>query len=445
MITTHTTVSAAAEDCPAAAPVMRIGIMGTPTSSGNRGVLALGAALVRLCQEHNPGAETILFGSQRDERPAVMRPFGRAVPIRIVPWRLSPKARLKDNLFVIFGASLVYRTLPPARRFLRHRIPWIGEVAQASFVGDVRGGDSFSDIYGLERFLVATLPVLSIILIKGSIVQFPQTYGPYKSRVARAVARYVLRHSSVVIARDKDSQRVAQDLVGSAQTVRLSPDVAFALYSDPNPPLRFTPPLANGIPPRTIGVNVNGLMYGGGYTGRNMFGLKFDYPAFLAELLTALLSRQEGAIILVPHTIAPHGDVESDNEASEKVRAALPPELQHRVHVLEGELDAHQLKGVIRQCDFFIGSRMHSCIAALSQGVPCVGVAYSMKFKGVFESVDMGDFVVDARAVDASEATRRILDLYHSRDAKRPILAAAVRSAQQRLAQVFTELGANHR
>ena len=46
-------------------------------------------------------------------------------------------------------------------------------------------------------------------------------------------------------------------------------------------------------------------------------------------------------------------------------------------------------KAVIGQCDFFIGSRMHACIAALSQGVPCVGVAYSMKFAGVFDTVGM--------------------------------------------------------
>ncbi len=73
------------------------------------------------------------------------------------------------------------------------------------------------------------LTAWTVILVKGSMVQFPQTYGPYQSPVARALARYILRRSSVVIARDEKSQQVAQKLIGSRRQVWLSPDVAFSL------------------------------------------------------------------------------------------------------------------------------------------------------------------------------------------------------------------------
>ena len=65
--------------------------------------------------------------------------------------------------------------------------------------------------------------------------------------------------------------------------------------------------------------------------------------------------------------------------------------------IVDREYDQHEIKGVIGMCDFFVGSRMHACIGALSQGIPCVGVAYSMKFRGVFESVGVADWVVDSR------------------------------------------------
>ena len=72
-------------------------------------------------------------------------------------------------------------------------------------------------------------------------------------------------------------------------------------------------------------------------------------------------------------------------------------EFTGRIHMLHGEHDQHAVKGIIGLCSFFIGSRMHACIAALSQGIPTVAVAYSKKFMGVFESAGMGHMVVDAR------------------------------------------------
>ena len=46
--------------------------------------------------------------------------------------------------------------------------------------------------------------------------------------------------------------------------------------------------------------------------------------------------------------------------------------------------DPIQAKSFISGLDFFIGSRMHACIAAFSSGVPVIPLAYSRKFCGLF-------------------------------------------------------------
>ena len=51
---------------------------------------------------------------------------------------------------------------------------------------------------------------------------------------------------------------------------------------------------------------------------------------------------------------------------------------------------------------------MHACIAAVSQSVPTVCIAYSDKFIGVMESIGVEDIVVDARAMDKDEILRAI-------------------------------------
>ena len=178
-------------------------------------------------------------------------------------------------------------------------------------------------------------------------------------------------------------------------------------------------------------------MYHGGYTRQNMFGLKMDYPAFLRKLLLALLEEQGQDVWLVPHTYAPAGDVESDPAAASHLRNSMPTELQSRVRIVAAEYAPAEIKGVIGMCDFFVGSRMHACIAALSQAVPCVGVAYSMKFKGVFESVGMDPWVVDAREVHAEDAAQRVIQLYRIRETIREPLRQNAATARLRLAEVI--------
>jgi polysaccharide pyruvyl transferase WcaK-like protein len=425
---------------------VRIGILGTPVSSGNRGVQALATSLVSLC--FRAGArDVVLFVGHREPGEVAFRVGDELRSVRVVNYRLSPRARPCEHLAWILAASLLYRTLPwrPLRRWLSRRTPWIAALDEVVLAGDICGGDSFSDIYGWRRFLVGFAAAWTVVCVKRGLMQFPQTFGPYERGWVRRLARWLLRRAPVVVARDRESQEVAQSLVGNTRRVLLSPDVAFALEARRPARIELDPPIAgnasNGgtsVPP--IGVNVNGLMYNGGYTRANMFGLKLDYAGFLPSLVTALLREHEGDLWLVPHTYGPPESVESDPEACRRMRAALPTDVQARVRIVTGEYDCHEIKGVIGLCDFFVGSRMHACIAALSQGVPTVGVAYSRKFEGVFESVGVRDWVVDARRVDHDEALAKVIELYRRRNEVRARLRRQAEMAKVRLQEVFREL-----
>src|SRR5205807_8084848 len=108
--------------------------------------------------------------------------------------------------------------------------------------------------------------------------------------------------------------------------------VAFAL--EPRVPQnpKIEPPLPAPRPPCLIGLNVNGLMYNGGYTRANMFGLLLDYPLFLRHLVGDLLADPRVSILLVPHTFAEN--LESDPNASRDLLQRLAPELARRVHLV---------------------------------------------------------------------------------------------------------------
>jgi colanic acid/amylovoran biosynthesis protein len=423
----------------------RYAIMGTHVWGGpygNLGVNALCCSLLRLIQTADPAAIFVLLGGHSSPHShANLRPNGVEIKVPLIKSRLSPNSGT-SNLMLILAASLLYRLLPSKtiRSAITKKIPWIGSVKHSRFVGDICGGDSFSDIYGFKRLLLSCLAEVSVILVHRSIVFFPQTYGPYKSRAARFVARIVLSRSSAIIARDKESQAIAQALVGPTRKVLLSPDVAFSLWATTPLKLELVPPAPFPFDSKPIGINVNGLMFNGGYSGANMFGLKLEYRSFLTTLVIELLRTTDKDIILVPHTITQSAGPESDNAANVWLLNQVPAEFKNRIRYVASLHDCHETKGIIGACDFFVGSRMHSCIAALSQGVPCVGVAYSMKFRGVFESVGSQNWVVDGKTTTNQEAISKILELYHLRESHRPQLAEHVRSAQSQLRQIFSDL-----
>jgi len=396
---------------------LRIGIMGATPDIGNRGVTALAVSLIGLLRRGNSNSEIFLMLGGEYKEPYCARISGEIVRVPIWGYRLTPRKFGRDNIIYIIILSLIYKLIP--LKWVRSQIikgnSWIKNVLEADLIGDVRGGDSFSDIYGTYNFLAASLPALSVIILRGNITLFPQTYGPFKSPIARRIAAFIVMHSSTALSRDKDSLDVIQQLTGGKKTGIYCPDVAFTLEA--RAPNELVNPAATYAAERrpVLGININGLMYNGGYTRQNMFGLQLDYKAYLVRLITELVTNEKATIHLIPHTFSVDGDVESDPHACQLTYNSLPESIKAHIIVHERWLDQHELKFLIGRCEAFIGSRMHSCIAALSQAIPAIGVAYSKKFVGVFESVDASDWIIDGRYDSTDEAVKKSIMLIQRR------------------------------
>jgi colanic acid/amylovoran biosynthesis protein len=122
------------------------------------------------------------------------------------------------------------------------------------------------------------------------------------------------------------------------------------------------------------------------------------------------------------------------------VMKSMPNSYKDRIHIVSNEYDQSEIKAIIGGCDFFVGSRMHACIAALSQEIPTVGVAYSKKFAGVFESAGMEDEVVDGRSVGTDEAVERVLKCFDERDILKKKLHAKIDIVKGQISDKFEEI-----
>jgi polysaccharide pyruvyl transferase WcaK-like protein len=186
-----------------------------------------------------------------------------------------------------------------------------------------------------------------------------------------------------------------------------------------------------------VGLNVSGLLYMGGYNRNNMFGLKPDYGQ-LVRAIIGCLAEKDCQVLLIPHVFGDEQNSESDVPACRQILAELGATYPGRLHFIDGKFDHHEIKYIIGQCDFFLGARMHACIAAISQCRPVVGMAYSRKFSGVFDSIGGGSRLVDLRRSNQQEILDTIGQAFSQRDQLRRELEAKMPAIRQSVLNLFS-------
>ena len=368
----------------------------------------------------------------------------RTADIEVVNFRLSPKSKPNQHLFMILLFAFLWRLIPIGfiRNTIENWFPAINRIRKADFVGDVCGGDSFSDIYGLKRILTGQSLSFITLLLKKKLVFLPQTYGPFESATAKRVAGYLLRRADKVYSRDQEGMKVVQSFFtnqnGSQHPVLFCPDVAFTLPPIAPEKIEIDPPLNPDSTEPLIGINISGLLYMGGYTGKNEFGLSFDYKTFTHDLIETLLAETNSPILIIPHSF---GEIkESDFSACLNAWEKYQAESNGRLNLVRGDYNQSEIKFIIGKCDFLIGARMHACIAGLSQSIPSIGLAYSRKFIGVFESVGAGELVLDARNHSAEELKTAFMAHLKNREQSTAHLKEKIPKIKQEIRGTFSKL-----
>lgn len=282
-------------------------------------------------------------------------------------------------------------------------------IAKADLIVDFTGGDSFTDIYGMRRFLRESIVKELAIQSKACFVLGPQTIGPFRNSIAKKMARHLILKSDYVFTRDEISNNYAQKL--GCDSI-LTTDVAFML--------RPTTNNYNDLDESSktkIGINVSGLMINGGYNSNNQFGLKMDYKKFIDMLVNECL-KLDYEIHLIPHVLPLHSPIEDDYQALERIHNIYPETLLAPKFSSPAEA-----KEYISHMSFFVGSRMHATIGAFSMRVPTIPVAYSPKFSRLFSSVGYNR-VIDGTDTNEAEAVSTILDaIAHREEIKKEMYA----------------------
>ncbi len=269
-------------------------------------------------------------------------------------------------------------------------------INNVDYLFDNGAGDSFSDIYGIRRFIVQAFTKIYAILLNKKLILCPQTIGPFNSYIAQLIAKMIIKRSFLTFARDS----ISFELGKKFGDCKLSTDVALTM---PYQIMSFDNQFIH------VGLNVSGLLWHGGYTKDNQFGINHSYPEFIEEIIKFFLSIPSVKVHLVAHVVAPDS-IEDDYAACEELHQKfndliLAPRFTNPIEV----------KNYISGMDFFTGGRMHSTIAAFSTGVPVVPYAYSRKFQGLYNTFGYSH-ILEAKKLSLEEAIDYMKTSFYAKD-----------------------------
>ena len=364
-----------------------------PINNGNRGCVALSVSSMFIIDEilSQAGIKYKLYLPDSQHRECKIHKFsinGRDIEYYSI--RYNKGLSLKDD------AKIKIKGLLANKKYNK-------VFKDADFILDIGQGDSFADIYGDERFkLIDRIHTIARKYHK-TYCLLPQTIGPFENERIREKAIKSIEKSSLCMARDKQSYDYVLENVPQQKNVSEYIDVAFFLPYDT---------ISQDKNYIHVGVNISALLWNGGYTRNNQFGLKCDYQSLVRQLIDYFLNQENVKVHLVSHVVGAERHIENDYAVSYDLwREYDNPNLL----LAPLALGPIEIKSYIAGLDFFMGARMHATIGAFSAGVPVVPMAYSRKFNGLFADTLNYHFMADLKVQTNEEILATIKDAFCKR------------------------------
>jgi len=280
---------------------------------------------------------------------------------------------------------------------------------QADIVISGPGGFLYSSGRGIS-LLLTILSISMAIIARKPVYMFPQSIGPLKHPWERRLVRWMLDRVRIVMVREPISMRLIEEITTNLDHVKLIPDLAFSMPKsnrligeewlkknnicvDPKEPL--------------MGMTI--VNWG---EQHSRFVHQKEYEDACAEAIHWFLETTGGKAILFPQVFGPYKS-QDDRIPTQRVVYRIA-EKSNSIVMVDSPLPIELLKSVYGWMDVFIGTRMHSNIFALSEGVPVIWIAYLPKTRGTAEMLGLEEWCLDITQVGSNKLTEMLKTLWET-------------------------------
>lgn len=130
-----------------------------------------------------------------------------------------------------------------------------------------------------------------------------------------------------------------------------------------------------------------------------------QYIKTVKETVVELVEKQNCCFIFVPQVIVSYAN---DVDVAKEIKQQLPANIKDKFYIYEEDYTPEEIKQLIWNCDYFIGTRMHSNIFATSMKVPTTAIAYEKKTNGIMETVGLEKYIVEIDNITTKKLLKTI-------------------------------------
>jgi colanic acid/amylovoran biosynthesis protein len=416
-------------------------------SSRNAGDDVLTSLALQQLREQFPGSSfTLAMNDPRSysgKEPAVDSFTSLVKPIRTTStrwrWRAVPALAIQSLLAVV-GFRLTGRPwhlLPgPERRAL----------LQSYFEADLVISAAGNFLYTSGRvgisFLLALFTIFYAQLAGKPTYTLPQTLGPIRRPHENWLAKLALTRMRLVLLRDPISQQVWDGWEVPHPQGLLHPDLAFAqpVSTHRREAVKLLKRCGLEMDRQHPRMGVTAIQWG---AQSRAFDRQAQYEDALTSAIRDFLGQPCRQVVLFSQVQGPTPP-EDDRLAARRIREKLE-DLGDRVFLIDQSLPAPVLKAAYGQMDLFLGTRLHSNIFALTEGVPVVAIGYQYKTRGIMRMLDLERWVLDIEQVGADNLLHLLREAWAAREQTRSHIQAVLPQIREQACTAGALIAADYR
>ncbi|MBP7832476.1 MAG: polysaccharide pyruvyl transferase family protein [Candidatus Levybacteria bacterium] len=273
------------------------------------------------------------------------------------------------------------------------------DFAETDLILPVGGGyiNGKNDIKSLITLAIQLHTLKIGKLLKKKIILYPQSIGPFGNKLQMNLASNILKQTDAIIAREDETIALLKQMGIIKNIIYKSVDAAF-IFND-----SLKKSVIEKRTKKMIGVTVRNWLPEAQQT---------IFEKEVAAFCKYLIDKKHYQVFLIPQVTSPeHND--DDRIPSKRIKNILYDETN--LILLEKSYTAAELKGIYKQMNFLIGTRMHSVIFALTENVPCIAIEYEHKTRGIMRDLKLENFVIKIEDVTA----KKLIGLFNNLEKNR--------------------------
>ena len=357
-------------------------------------------------------------------------------------WRAFPGLIL-HSVLALAGYRLRgrpwYAFTPPEQRNL------LEAYLEADMVVSTAGNFLYTSGWLGLPFLLALFSMFFGWLAGKPLYTLPQTLGPITRKRELLLTKYVLSRMRIALVRDPISAEVWQKWQVQGPQWDLYPDLAFAFAENQGQAEAKAWLAEFGVrgAPHEACLGVTLINWG---AQDQTFSLQSVYEDAIEAAIRDFLQSHGSKVLLFAQVHGPTS-AQDDLIPARRVLARLA-DLRDQVVLVDRWVPPYVLKAAYGRMDLFLGTRLHSNIFALTEGVPVVAIGYQYKTRGIMRMLGLEPWVLDIGEVHREALVRLLHQAWVERDSTRvqmreviPQISRQAATAGALIASDFFSLG----